>query len=31
MKKDPEEITKIKTVVVSKATSELCYEILDEL
>ena len=31
MKKDPEEITKIKTVVVSKATAELCDEILDEL
>ena len=31
MKKDPEEVTNIKTVVVSKATAELCDEILDEL
>lgn len=31
MKKDPEEVTTIKTVVVAKATAELCDEILDEL
>lgn len=31
MKKDPEEVTNIKTVVVAKATAELCDEILDEL
>tara|TARA_R110002096_G_scaffold127685_1_gene275667 strand:+ start:695 stop:874 length:180 start_codon:yes stop_codon:yes gene_type:complete len=31
MKKDPEEITNIKTVVIARATADLCDEILDDL
>ena len=31
MKKDPEEVTTIKTVVVARATADLCDEILDDL